>query len=150
MKRVFELLLQAAIVVAFVVCVELFLRRRRRRKRMPELPVSITPPARLRVRHGGDRARVTFGIEGNLDEFSARMLACSVAQLRHSTTAILDLSEAGPISGRALSIFEGILAASRRIQVRGLRKDHVGLVDLHPVRGVRGSVVPVGPACGSS
>jgi hypothetical protein len=132
MKRVLELVLQGAIAVAFVVCIELFLRRRRPRSRIRELPVSITPPARLRVRHGIDSARVTFGIEGTLDEFSARMLACSVAQLRHSTTAILDLSEAGPIGGHALPIFARILAEGRRIRVRGLRENHVGLVALLP------------------
>ncbi|OLC11057.1 MAG: hypothetical protein AUH41_01610 [Gemmatimonadetes bacterium 13_1_40CM_66_11] len=79
-KRALDFVVKAVAAAAFVVCVEWLLRRRQRKNRSER--VAASPRARLRVRHGTDRGRVTFAIEGTLDEFVARLLACSVAQVR--------------------------------------------------------------------
>ncbi len=130
MKRALDLVVKAAVTAAFVVCVELFCWWRRRGNRSEKLAVS--PPARLRARHGIDRGRVTFTIEGTLDEFAARLLAYSVAQVPLSATTILDLSAAGPIRGRALAVFARVFAAGRQVRLHGLGEGNVGLLALCP------------------
>ena len=130
MTLVLRQVIRAAVVAAFVVCVECVLLRRRRGKRIEKRQV--TPPARLRVRHAIDRRRVTFSIEGTLDEFAARMLACSVAQLPLSATTILDLSVAGPIRGRPLAVVARVFAGGRQVRLRGLGEGHDGLLALCP------------------
>ena len=128
MKRVIVLPIKPAAAMLFVVCVELFCWRRRSKGRSDK-PVS-PPPARLRVRTGIDRARATFAIEGALDEFMARLLACSVAQLPSTATIVLDLSLAGPIRGKALAVVARVVAARRQIRLRGLGEGHEGLLAL--------------------
>jgi hypothetical protein len=128
MKRVIDLAIEAAAAMLFVVCVELFCWGRRSKDRSNK-PVS-SPPARLRVRTGLDRARATFAIEGALDEFTARLLACSVAQLPSAVTIVLDLSLAGPIRGKALTVVARVFAAGRQIRLRGLGEGHEGLLVL--------------------
>jgi hypothetical protein len=86
--------------------------------------------ARLRVRRQADVKRVIFAVEGTLDEFAARMLACSVAQVPASTTAVIDLTEAAPISGGALAVFARMFAAGRRVRLRGVGEEHYGLLAL--------------------
>jgi hypothetical protein len=127
-KRALGHLIKGAVVAAFVVCVECLMWRRRRAKRSEKCAV---PAARLRVRRGVDR-HVTFGIEGTLDPFAARMLACSVAQVPLSATLILDLSAAGPIRGAPLAIVARIFAAGRRVHLRGPGEGHEGLLALGP------------------
>ncbi len=96
MKRALDAVLAAPAAAAFVACVELLLMRSRRgRSRIEKIPVPA--PARLRVRRGTDGARATFAIEGVLDEFSARLLACAVAQTPAGATVVFDLNLAGPI-----------------------------------------------------
>jgi len=127
-KRALDFVVKAVAAAAFVVCVEWLLRRRQRKNRSER--VAASPRARLRVRHGTDRGRVTFAIEGTLDEFVARLLACSVAQVPPSATMILDLSAAGPIRGRALAVFARVFAAGRQVRLRGLGEGHHGLLVL--------------------
>ena len=94
MKRALDAVLAAPAAAAFVACVELLLMRSRRgRSRIEKIPVPA--PARLRVRRGTDGARATFAIEGVLDEFSARLLACAVVQAPPGATVVFDLSVAG-------------------------------------------------------
>src|SRR5262245_46478463 len=130
MKRPLNLVAKVAVAAAFVVFVE-YCRWMRRRNRTDRLVLS--PPARLRVRQGADRRRVTFAIEGTLDQFAARMLACRVGQLPRPATTIVDLSAAGPIQGEALAIFARLFAAGRQVRLRGLSELHGGLLTLGPV-----------------
>ncbi len=129
MKWPIDLAFKAAAAAAFVFCVEC-LAWDGRRHRVKERAVS--KGARLRVRRQADAGRVTFTVEGTLDEFSARMLACSVAQVPASATAIIDLSAAAPIRGEALAVFARIFAAGRRVRLRGMDRSHQGLVALRP------------------
>jgi hypothetical protein len=128
MKRVINLAITAAVAMVLVVCVEVFCWRRRSEGRSHK-PVS-RPPARLRVRTGMDRARATFAIVGALDEFTARLLACSVAQLPSAAPIVIDLSLAGPIRGKALAVLARVFAARRQIRLRGLGEGHEGLLAL--------------------
>jgi len=122
----FDFAFKAAAAAAFLLCVEcLAWRGRRDRVKEP----AVAKGARLRVRRQADAGRVTFSIEGTLDEFAARMLAYSVAQVPPSATTIIDLSAAAPIRGGALAVF----AAGRRVRLRGLGKRHDGLFALRPV-----------------
>jgi hypothetical protein len=127
MKRVMDLLLGAAGAAAFVACVEFFVRRSGGGKNRIE-PRVAPSTARLRVRHAHTRARVTFSIEGDLDELAARLLACSVAQAPPSATAILDLRAAGPIRGKALAVLARLFAARREIRLHGADHRHAGLL----------------------
>jgi len=86
--------------------------------------------ARLRVRRQAEVKRVIFAVEGTLDEFAARMLACSVAHVPASTTAVIDLTEAAPISDGALAVFARVFAAGRRVRLRGVGEEHYGLLAL--------------------
>ena len=79
MRRAIDLAIQAVVAFVFVVCVECLCWRLRRNVRS-ERPVS-SPPAWLRTRSVADRAHATIAVEGILDEFTARLLAYSVAQL---------------------------------------------------------------------
>jgi len=128
MKRAIDLAIKTAAAMLFVVCVEVYCWRRRSKGRSPK-PVT-PPPARLRVRTGIDRARATFAIEGALDEFTARLLAFSVAQLPSTVTIVLDLSLAGPVRGEALAVVARVFAARRQIRLRGLGEGHLGLLAL--------------------
>ena len=129
MKWPIDLALKAAAAAAFVFCVEC-LAWGGRRHRVKERAIS--KGALLRVRRQAGAGRVTFTVEGTLDEFSARMLACSVAQVPASATAIIDLSAAAPIRGGALAVFARIFAAGRRVRLRGMDRSHQGLVALRP------------------
>jgi hypothetical protein len=133
MKWSLDLVVKAAAAAVFVLCVECFAWQGRRRDRVKEPAVS--KRARLRVRRQADAGRVTFSVEGALDEFAARMLACSVAQVPPSATTIIDLSAAEPIRGGALAIFARVFAAGRRVRLRGLGRRHDGLLVLRPARG---------------
>ena len=93
----------------------------------------VTKRLRFRVRQQLDARRVTFSIEGTLDEFAARLLAYSVAQVPRAATTILDLSAAAPIRGRALAVFARVFAAGRQVRLRGLGAGHEGLRALCPV-----------------
>jgi len=86
--------------------------------------------AGLRVRRQVDVKRVIFAVEGTLDEFAARMLACSVAQVPASMTAVIDLTEAAPISGGSLAVFARMFAAGRRVRLLGVGEEHYGLLAL--------------------
>jgi len=130
MKWPFDFAFKAAAAAAFVLCVEC-LAWRGRRDRVKESAVG--KGARLRVRRQADAKRVTFSIEGTLDEFAARMLACSVAQVPPSATTIIDLSAAAPIRGGALAVFARVFATGRRVRLRGLGERHDGLLALRPV-----------------
>ena len=92
--------------------------------------------ARLRARRGVDGGHATFAIEGALDEFSARLLACSIAQAPGTAPVILDLTVAEPIEGRPFDIFAGVFAAGRPIRLRGLGDDHAKLPDRLAQRGL--------------
>jgi hypothetical protein len=128
MKRAIGALANVVIVAAFVAFVEFCCRRRPRPDRVEE---DANPaPAKLRVRRGIDRRRVMFSIEGTLDEFTARMLACCVSQVPAPATIVVDLSEAGPIQGRALALFARTFASGHQVRLRGLGKDHAGLLPL--------------------
>ncbi len=121
MKRALDAVLAAPAAAAFVACVELFLMRSRRgRSRIDKVPVPA--PARLRVRRGTDGARATFAIEGVLDEFSARLLACAVAQTPAGATVVFDLNLAGPIRDSPVGIVASACTAARRVHLRGLRR----------------------------
>lgn len=130
MRRGIDALANVAIVAAFVAFVEFCCRRRRRPDRIEEDSNPDPAPARLRVRRGIDPKRVMFSIEGTLDEFTARMLACCVSQVPLPATIVVDLSEAGPIRGRALALFTRTFASGHQVRLRGLGKDHAGLLPL--------------------
>jgi hypothetical protein len=139
MNRAIDLAIRAAAAVVFVVCVEWFFWRRRRNR--VERPASL-PPARLRVRGGLDRARVTFTIEGHLDEFTARLLACSIAQLPRAAAITIDLSVAGPIRGKPLAVVARAFVAGRQVRLRGLGEGHEGLLALSPNESPPSRVLP--------
>lgn len=140
MKRALDAVLAAPAAAAFVACVELFLMRSRRgRSRIEKIPVPA--PARLRVRRGTDGARATFAIEGVLDEFSARLLACAVAQTPAGATVVFDLILAGPIRDSPVGIVASACTAARRVHLRGLREGHAGLVEQLRERGVPAAVI---------
>lgn len=128
MKRSVDFVLKAAAAVIFVLCIERLARRWRRENRMERRDAS--RHARLRVRHQAHSRRVIFAVVGTLDEFGARMLACSVEQVPASSTAVIDLSEATPIEGGALTAFSRIFTVGRRVRLRGLGEDHYGLLTL--------------------
>ena len=128
MRRAVDLAIKAVVALVFVVCVELFCWRLRRRARGDRPAPS--PPARLRTRTGAGRAQATIAIEGTLDEFTARLLACSVAQLPGAAPIVLDLSSAGPIRGKALVVVARVFAAGRQVRVRGFGEGHEGLLML--------------------
>jgi len=128
MKRAIDLMGKAAIVAAFVAVVEFCFRRRRRTS--PAEESALPAPAKLRVRRGIDPRRVMFSIEGTLDEFTARMLASCVSQVPLPATIVVDLSEAGPIQGRALALFARTFASGHQVRLRGLGKNHAGLLRL--------------------
>jgi len=134
MKRAFRAATTAAVAVAFVAGVEFISRGRRRRDRVEN--VVTRAPARLRARRGVDGGHATFAIEGALDEFSARLLACSIAQAPGTAPVIIDLTVAGPIEGRPFDIFAGVFAAGRPIRLRGLGEDHATLPDRLAQRGL--------------
>ena len=140
MKRALDAVLAAPAAAAFVACVELLLMRSRRgRSRIEKIPVPA--PARLRVRRGTDGARATFAIEGVLDEFSARLLACAVAQTPAGATVLFDLNLAGPIRDSPVGIVASACTAARRVHLRGLREGHAGLVEQLRERGVPAAVI---------
>ena len=140
MKRALDAILAAPAAAAFVACVELLLMRSRRgRSRIEKIPVPA--PARLRVRRGTDGARAIFAIEGVLDEFSARLLACAVAQTPAGATVVLDLILAGPIRDSPVGIVASACTAARRVHLRGLREGHAGLVEQLRERGVPAAVI---------
>jgi len=140
MKRAVHAVLSAAVAVAFVVCVEfLFMRWRRRRAQIER--VAVAAPARLRVRRAADGLRATFSIEGVLDDFSARLLACAVAQTPTAATVVFDLSVAGPIRDNPLGIFTSACASKGRVRLRGLNDGHAGLLERLRERGVPTAVV---------
>jgi len=128
MKRAIDLMVKATTVAAFVAFVESLCRRPRRANPLEES--TVPAPAKLRVRRGIDSRRVMFSIEGTLDEFTARMLACCVSQVPLPATIVVDLSEAGPIQGRALALFERAFASGHQVRLRGIGKDHAGLLPL--------------------
>ena len=128
MKRAIDLTVKVAIVAAFIGVVEFCFRRRRRTNPVEES--AIPAPPKLRVRRGIDPRRVMFSIEGTLDEFTARMLACCVSQVPLPATIVVDLSEAGPIRGRALALFARTFASGHQVRLRGLGKNHAGLLPL--------------------
>jgi len=128
MKRSVDFVLKAAAAVIFVLCIEWQARRGRRENRMEKRDAS--RHARLRVRHQAHSRRVIFAVEGTLDEFGARMLACSIEQVPASSTAVIDLSEATPIQGQALTAFSRIFSVGRRVRLSGLGQDHYGLLSL--------------------
>ena len=134
MKRALQLVAKGAVSAAFIASVEFFCWRQRRKQGIEK--VADRKPPRLRVRHGSDRGRVTFAIEGTLDAFAARMLACSVAQAPQSATMIVDLSAAGPIKGEALTVFARLFAG-RQIRLRGVGDAHLGLLALSPAPHLR-------------
>ena len=140
MKRAFRAATTAAAAVAFVAGVELITRVRRRRNRVED--VVTRTPARLRARRGVDGGHATFAIEGALDEFSARLLACSIAQAPCTAPVILDLTVAGPIEGRPFEILAGVFAAGRPIRLRGLGEDHATLPDRLAQRGLFTAMEP--------
>jgi len=139
MKRAFRAAATAAAAVAFVAGVEFVSRGRRRRDRVEN--VVTRAPARLRARRGVDGGHATFAIEGALDEFSARLLACSIAQAPGTAPVTLDLTVAGPIEGRPFDIFAGVFAAGRPIRLRGLGEDHATLPDRLAQRGLLTAVL---------
>ena len=128
MRRAIDLAIKAVVAFVFVVCVECFCWRLRR-KDPGERPAPL-PPARLRMRTGTGRAQATIAIEGTLDEFTARLLACSVAQFPGAAAVVLDLSSAGPIRGKALAVVARVFGASRQVGVRGFGEGHEGLLAL--------------------
>jgi len=79
---------------------------------------------------GIGRARATVAIEGTLDEFTARLLAYSVAQFPGAAAVVLDLSSAGPIRGKALAVVARVFGAGRQVRVRGFGEGHEGLLAL--------------------
>src|SRR5712691_4872172 len=87
---------------------------------------------------GIGRARATVAIEGTLDEFTARLLAYSVAQFPGAAAIVLDLSSAGPIRGKALVV----VAAGRQVRVRGFGDGHEGSLALSS-RAERSQPAPV-------
>jgi hypothetical protein len=128
MKGSLDLVLKAVTAAAFVLGVEVLVRGFRRKH-----PIEKRAPskhARLRVRRQADSRRVIFAVEGTLDEFAARLLACSVAQVPASSTAVIDLSKATPICGGALAVFARMFTAGRRVRLCGLGEDHYGLLAL--------------------
>ncbi len=127
MRRVIDLAAKAAVAAAFVCSVELFSWRKRRVKPAEERPPR-SPACRLRVRRGAERAHAVFAVEGTLDEFAARLLAWSVAQVPPSATVILDLAAAGPIRGGALAICARVFSGGRQVHLRGAGEGHAGLV----------------------
>jgi len=129
MKRAIDALANVAVVAAFVGFVEFCCRRQRRPDRAHE---DANPaPAKLRVRRGIDPRRVMFSIEGTVDEFTARMLACCVSQVPlQASTIVIDLSAAGPIRGKALTVFARVFASGHQVRLRGLGEDHTGLLAL--------------------
>jgi hypothetical protein len=128
MRASLDFVLKAATAAIFVLCIERLARRWRRENGMERRAAS--RHARLRVRHQAHSRRVIFAVEGTLDEFGARMLACSVEQVPLSSTAVIDLSEATQIQGGALTAFSRIFAAGRRVRLRGLGQDHHHLLAL--------------------
>jgi len=134
MRRAFRAAATAAAAVAFVAGVEFLSRWMRRRGRFENV---VTPaPARLRARRGVDGGHATFAIEGALDELSARLLVCSIAQAPDAAPVTLDLTVAGPIEGRPFDIFAGVFTAGRPIRLRGLGEDHATLPDRLAQRGL--------------
>jgi hypothetical protein len=127
-KKSLELMFKAATAGVFVLCVEHLARHFGRRRETEERVASKRTQARLRVRHQAHARRVIFSVEGTLDEFAARLLACSVAQVPASSTAVIDLTEATPIRGGALAVFARVFSAGRRVQLRGVGEDHSGLL----------------------
>jgi hypothetical protein len=116
MKRALDAVLAGPAAAAFVACVELLLMRSRGPQ--PHREDSGPAPARLRVRRGTDGARATFAIEGVLDEFSARFLACAVAQTPAGATVVFDLNLAGPIRDSPVGIVASACTAARRVHLR--------------------------------
>ena len=140
MRRAIDLAIKAVVAFVSVVFVECFCWRLRRKARSAR-PASL-PPARLRMRTGIGRARATIAIEGTLDEFTARLLACSVAQFPGAAAIVLDLSSAGPIRGKALAVVVRVFAAGRQVRVRGFGDGHEGLFALSS-RAERSQPAPV-------
>ena len=139
MKRALDAVLAAPAAAAFVACVELLLMRSRRgRSRIEKIPVPA--PARLRVRRGTDGARATFAIEGGLDEFSARLLACAVVQAP-GATVVFDLSAAGPIRDNPVGLLASACISGRQVQLRGLNEGHAGLLERLRECGVPTAVI---------
>jgi hypothetical protein len=128
MKGSLDLVLKAVTAAAFVLGVEVLVRAFAGSTRSKSAP--LPKHARLRVRRQADSRRVIFAVEGTLDEFAARLLACSVAQVPASSTAVIDLSKATPICGGALAVFARMFTAGRRVRLRGLGEDHYGLLAL--------------------
>jgi hypothetical protein len=140
MKRAIEAVLTAAVAVAFVACVEFVLMMWRRRRRHVE-KVAVVVPAQLQVRRATDGVRATFAVDGVLDAFSARLLACAVAQTPPAATVVLDLSVAGPIQDNLAGILANACASRRRVQLRGLNEVHAGLLERLRGRGVATAVI---------
>jgi len=76
------------------------------------------------------------------DEFTARLLACSVAQFPGAAAVVLDLSSAGPIRGKALAVVARVFGAGRQVRVRGSGDGHEGLLALSS-RAERSQPAPV-------
>ena len=140
MKRALDAVLAAPAAAAFVACVELLLMRSRR-GRSPIEKIPVPAPARLRVRRGTDGARVTFAIEGVLDDFSARLLACAVVQAPPGATVVFDLSVAGPIRDNPVGLLASACISGRQVQLRGLNGGHAGLLERLRERGVPTAVI---------
>ena len=140
MRRTIDLAIKAVVAFMFVVCVECFCWRLRRKPRSERPPALAR--ARLRMRSGIGRAHATIAIEGTLDEFTARLLACSVAQFPGAATIVLDLSSAGPIRGKAFAVVARVFAAGRQVRVRGFGDGHEGLLALSS-RAKRSQPAPV-------
>jgi hypothetical protein len=140
MKRAVDAVLAAAVAVAFVVCVEFILMSRRRRRGHIQR-VAVAAPARLRVRRATDGVRAIFAIEGVLDDFSARLLACAVVQTPPGATVVFDLSVAEPIRDNPVGILASACASGRRVQLRGLNEGHAGLLGRLRERGVPTAVI---------
>ena len=128
MRRLLDFVLKAAVAAVFVLCIERLARRSRRENQMEKRVPS--RQARLRVRRQAHSRRVIFTVEGTLDGFGARMLACSVEQVPASSTAVIDLTEATPIEGEALALLPRIFSAGPRVRFRGRAEDHYGLLTL--------------------
>ena len=139
MKRAFRAAATAAAALAFCAGVELLSRRMRRRGRVENVVIPV--PARLRARRGIGGGHATFAIEGALDDFSARLLACSIAQVPAAAPVILDVTVAGPIEGRSFDIFAGVFGAGRPIRLRGLGEDHATLPERLAQRGLFAAVL---------
>jgi hypothetical protein len=121
MRRLLDLVFEAGAIAVFVLCIERLARHWRRKKPMERR--ADRRQGRLRVRHQAHVRRVIFAVEGTLDEFGARMLACSIERVPASSTAVIDLSQATPIEGRALAVFSRIFSAGRPVRVRGLVRE---------------------------